>query len=704
MKFLNTVLLAATLLSCEAEPKATKAAVISHKFTNKLINESSPYLLQHAHNPVNWFPWGEEAFALAKKEDKPILLSIGYAACHWCHVMEHESFANEETAKILNDNFVCIKVDREERPDVDKIYMNYLMLTQGSGGWPLNVFLTPEREPFFGGTYFPPKAKFGRPGFKEIAVKLSAAWKNQRENILSHAGSAREALGRTLDMTIPKAPVDNTDITQAISSLVESFDKVEGGFGPAPKFPPTQSLHLLMVQDFRSTESYFMDMAQMTLFKMAMGGMYDQIGGGFHRYSTDKEWLVPHFEKMLYDNALLAPAYLNAWKITGEKYYRKIALETLDYIIRDMQAKEGGYFSSQDADSDGTEGKYYTWEKKQISQVLVEDAEVFNKLYGLTADGNYDSEDGRRVTILTKKSMTLPVSLEKDEAWKKALMAVRYKRIPPLTDDKILASWNGMMIKAMAQAHRATGNEKYLKSALQAAEFIFAKMILKDGSLLRSSRLGKPSNISAFLDDYTHLTEACTELYESTYETKWLTRAQSLITKIDELFIDSKKGGYFYTSSTGEALIARSRSFEDGAIPNANASLCRALIRLASITGDQAYRKKAEVLLEAASGGIRKYPRSHLKFLRSLDALANGTREIVIAAPTQEAAAKWLQVAAKSYHPMQVVLYAAKDSQGYLKDKTMDGDKVTAYICYNQMCKAPISDFAEFEKALKKSQ
>lgn len=702
MRFICLVSFVILFISCNAEQKMKKADKVTHEFTNKLINETSPYLLQHAHNPVNWYPWGEEAFAKAKKENKPILVSIGYAACHWCHVMEHESFENKEVAKKLNDNFVCIKVDREERPDVDKIYMNFLVMATGRGGWPLNVFLTPEGEPFYGGTYFPPETKLGRVGFKDISQRIADAWKNEKEMILEKAKAAKEALVRNLDIEIEKQKLNEDIFVATSNALGKSFDKEEGGFGAAPKFPPSQVLELLMAQNFRLNEKFLIDMSEMTLYKMAMGGMYDQIGGGFHRYSTDKVWLVPHFEKMLYDNALLVPAYLNAWKVNKEKYFKDVALETLNYIIRDMQDKDGGYYSSQDADSEKIEGKYYTWEKKELDVILGDDASNFNRIFGVDEKGNYDSEDKRRVTILNRKVLAPPVPLEKVNAWKKKLLDVRYKRVHPLTDDKVLSSWNGMMISAMCQAYRVTGEKKYLESALKSAEFIFSKMYTKEGVLLRTSRLGKVSDIQGFLDDYANMAEACTELYESTFEKMWLDKAISLMSKMDELFSAGEKGGYYFTPANGESLIARSRSFEDGAVPSPNATVAWTFVRLYSLTGNPTFRKKAEGIVEEASGGLIQYPRSHIKILRTLDALMKGSKQIIIAAKSKKDAQEWLNEASKVYHPSQVVLLAGENEDGYLKDKKMLNGKVTAYICFNQVCKLPISDFSKYLLELKK--
>ena len=702
MRFFCLVTFFLCFISCNAEQNPKKEAKVKHEFTNKLINETSPYLLQHAHNPVNWYPWGEEAFAKAKKENKPILVSIGYAACHWCHVMEHESFENKEVAKTLNDNFICIKVDREERPDVDKIYMNFLVMATGRGGWPLNVFITPEGEPFYGGTYFPAESKMGRIGFKELAGRISDAWKNEKDQILARAKQAKNALVQNLDIEIEKQKLNDEIFITAANSLTKSFDKEDGGFGSAPKFPPSQVLEFLIAQNFRSNESHFMDMSTLTFYKMAMGGMYDQIGGGFHRYSTDKIWLVPHFEKMLYDNAVLVPAFLNAYKISNEKYFKDIALETLDYIIRDMQAKDGGYYSSQDADSEKVEGKYYTWEKNEIDKILGEHATNFNKVFGVDEKGNFDSEDVRRVTILNRKVLAPPIPEEKVNFWKKQLLDVRYKRIHPLTDDKILSSWNGMMISAMCQAYRMTGSKKYLESALKSAEFIFAKMYTADGTLLRTSRLGKVSEITGFLDDYADMAEACTELYESTFEKKWLEKAVALTGKMDELFSAKEKGGYYFTPSNGESLIARSRSFEDSAVPNPNATAAWTFIRLYSLTGDTKYRIKAESIVEEASGGLTQYPRSHMKILRCLDALMKGSKQIIIAANSQKDAQEWLNEASRTYHPSQVVLLSGAREEGYMKDKKMINGKVTAYICFNQVCKLPITDFSQFLIELKK--
>ena len=698
MKFLTIFLILIFLNSCNGEEKDVKKG--KAKFTNHLINETSPYLLQHAHNPVDWHPWGKKAFDRAKKENKPIFLSIGYAACHWCHVMEHESFADEKTAKVMNENFICIKVDREERPDVDRIYMNYMQLTQQRGGWPLNVVLTPERKPFFGGTYFPPESKFGRIGFKELLGKLTESWKTQKEGIVKYSEKVTVALNNSLDTAVDKEDITATDLSAVVKSFETSFDAEDGGFGKAPKFPPSQSLHYLLATNFRKGDKKALAMAQLTLDKMSLGGMYDHLAGGFHRYSTDKIWLAPHFEKMLYDNGQLVQVYLEAWTVTGNEYYLKVAEETLEYTMRDMQGKEGGYYSSQDADSEKVEGKYYTWEKKEVDQLLSEEAKAFGAVYDVTAAGNFDSEDGRRVVILNRTSAKTKLGKEQEIKLKKILLNVRSKRIPPLTDDKVLSAWNGLMITAMARAYKTTREARYLTSATKAATFIMDKMKLADGRLLRSSRLGKPSQINGFLDDHANMIEALTELYECDYDPKWLKQAKELAEVMEKLFKAEKKGGYFYTANDGEKLIARSRAFEDNAVPNGNATACWAYTKLAALTGDMKYRRRAESILEASSGSLKRWPRAYMKMMRAADALILGTREIVIAGDRQKAE-KWLKQANLSYYPCQVVLLAGKDAKGYLGSKKMIDGKVTAYICYNKQCKILITDFEEYKKALK---
>ncbi|NQZ59960.1 MAG: thioredoxin domain-containing protein, partial [Lentisphaeraceae bacterium] len=558
-------------------------------------------------------------------------------------------------------------------------------------------------KPFFGGTYFPPVEKYGRPSFTQISLHFAKLWKSDRTKILDYATEATQAISQSMNRIGEKETLDKSLFRSTVASLTKTFDAEDGGFGPAPKFPAAQSLLVLLSENFRNDDKQALKMAEVTLEKMALSGMYDQLGGGFHRYSTDKIWLVPHFEKMLYDNAQLTESYLDAWRITGKDYYLKIAKETLDYTMRDLQDKNGGYYSSQDADSDKIEGKYYTWEMKQVEDILGKDKTgKFAEVYRLKEAGNYDSEDGRRVTILNRHDTKLSISEKEDSQWRQLLLKARYKRIAPLTDDKVLTAWNGLMITAMARAYKICGKKKYLDSASKAAHFILTKMRSKEGRLLRSSRLGQ-SKIHAFLDDYANLIEGLTHLYEADFDERWLKEAESLAAEMHTLFDAGKMGAYYYTANEKSSLITRSRSFDDNATPNGNASACLSFLRLFALTGKVDYRNKAEKIIDAASDGLNKWPRAYMKLVRCADFLINGSREIVIAAKDKESAQEWLKEARLKYHPSQVILLVTPESTNdYLKAKEMLDNKTTAYICYNQMCKAPINKFDEYKKSLDK--
>ncbi|HJT25528.1 MAG TPA: thioredoxin domain-containing protein, partial [bacterium] len=537
-------------------------------------------------------PWGEEAFEKAKKEDKPIFLSIGYSTCHWCHVMEHESFENEAIAKLMNENFVCIKVDREERPDVDQIYMNAVMALTGQGGWPLNLFLTPDLKPFYGGTYFASDARYGRPGFPAILEDIARVWKTQRDQV-EKAGGQLAGIVASPNKDTSGGPLSEKALTQARNELEQGFDLRDGGFRGAPKFPPSMAIQFLLRVHQKTGDKKVLPLVETTLDKMSQGGIYDQVGGGFARYSTDNEWLVPHFEKMLYDNALLSRAYLEAYQVTGKEEYARIAREIFAYLLRDMTDKEGGFYSAEDADSEGEEGKFYLWTPAELKKVLGDkDGEDFAKLYGATEGGNFENSN-----ILHLKS-DLPNALKalgRDETWWKAAKAkvleARSKRVRPHLDDKILTAWNSLMISSLAYGYQVLGERGYLKAAQGASDFI-ERDLFKKGRLLASYRQG-PSDIQAYIDDYAFYQEAQLDLYESTFDTVYLKKAIELDKEMVRLFWDGEKGGYFFTGSDqkdGHRLLARTKDAYDGVIPSGNSVAALNDYRLAEFTGQKEYR------------------------------------------------------------------------------------------------------------------
>src|SRR5262245_44621287 len=531
---------------------------------NQLIHETSPYLLQHAHNPVEWYPWSEEAFERARKEDKPILLSIGYSACHWCHVMEHESFENEAIATLMNDNFVNIKVDREERPDVDQVYMNAVQAMTGSGGWPMTVFLLPTGEPFYGGTYFPPEDRYGRPGFPRLLMGIAEAYKSKRQDVVGNAQQLRQHLNQRIQSSSDFEALNLAVLDQATKAFTARFDFREGGFGGAPKFPPSMAIDFLLRYHYRTGDAQALEMATVTLDKMAYGGLYDQVGGGFHRYSTDDRWLVPHFEKMLYDNALLARAYLDAYRLTGNALYRRITEEVLDFITREMRDPNGGFYSTQDADSEGVEGKFYVWELPEFQTVVGSDAELLARYFDVTDYGNWEHRNILNVSRLPNLFCKLEKISEEDlqnkiAAARKRLYAEREKRIRPGRDEKILTDWNGLALRAFADAAAYLGRDDYRQVAEANADFIFGT--LWDGKRLLHSFKDGRARFNAYLDDYANVADGLLSLYQLTFDDRWLTRAEALADHMIDQFWDAGDGGFYFTSRDHEALISRTKDF-----------------------------------------------------------------------------------------------------------------------------------------------
>ncbi|HEY7676106.1 MAG TPA: thioredoxin domain-containing protein, partial [Candidatus Methylomirabilis sp.] len=683
------------------------------RHTNRLARETSPYLLQHAHNPVDWYPWGEEVLRLARETERPILLSIGYSACHWCHVMEHESFEDEAIAKLMNDHFVCVKVDREERPDLDEIYMAAtLALNHGQGGWPMTVFLTPEQRPFFAGTYFPPADMYGRPGFATLLTRIADLWRNHRDDLRQQAAQLTrhltEAAGAPAAM-----PVGEAELAAAAAQLAEEFDAVNGGFGPAPKFPPAAGLSLLLRHHRRTADEHALHMVEKTLRAMAEGGICDQVGGGFHRYSTDERWLVPHFEKMLYDNALLAKAYLEAFQVTGDGFYRRVAAQVLDYVLREMTSPEGGFSSATDADSEGEEGKFFVWTPGEIQAILgEEEARRFCAYYDITEKGNWEGvsiPNVRRPLDQVAKSLGIaPEALAASlEASRGKVYEARKRRVPPGLDDKILTAWNGLMIGAMAEGSRVLGDRRYLEAAARAADFLLAALARPDGGLLRTWRAGR-AHLNAYLEDYACLCEALVDLYEAGGTARYLREAERLADRLVRDFGDGAGGAFYSTARDHEALIMRRREGTDGATPSPNAVAAHALARLSFHLDREDLREAATGAIRAYGKAIARYPRAFAKTLAAVDLLLEGPLELALVGAPGEAGFEALRrEVGRRYVPNRIVAMAnpAGGDGGaaglpLLAGKTLVHGKAALYLCRHFACQAPITDPAEVCAAL----
>jgi len=706
---------------------------------NRLAREKSPYLLQHADNPVDWLPWGEEAFAKARDENKPIFLSIGYSTCHWCHVMAHESFESAEVAAVMNREFVNIKVDREERPDVDRVYMTFVQATTGGGGWPMSVWLTPELKPFVGGTYFPPEDRWGQPGFTKVLDKIAAAWKQNREQISEQGTKIIAALeqGTGASNGDPTPKLGRKTLEAAYQQIARGYDAHEGGFGVAPKFPRPVTLNFLTRVYARNPGSdsgkHALEMNIFTLRKMAAGGMHDQIGGGFHRYSVDAYWHVPHFEKMLYDQAQLAVAYLDAFQITHEPLLEEVARDTLDYVRRDMTAKEGGFFSAEDADSEvpgstehkKQEGAFYVWSKEEVDAALGAAAEVFDFHYAVKAEGNVPSGGDPHGEFTAKNILielgTVPATAKhfgKDEAEVRQLLAtarqtlfsVRAKRPRPHLDDKIITAWNGLMISAFARAAQVLNDPVYLESAIRAATFVSKE--LYDGSrkvLFRNYREGR-SAVEGFADDYAFYVQGLLDLYEASFDVGWLRFAIELQEIQDRLFFDSKRGGYFTGSGNDPSILLRLREDNDSAEPAASSIAALNLLRLAQIRNDADSYERAEKTIDAFAPQIGHFASAMPQMLVALDLTLSEPRQIVIAGHRDSAETRSLiSEVHRHFVPNKVLLLAdGGEGQRYLEEKLealhgmkpVDG-KPAAYICENFTCKAPVTDPAKLAKVLR---
>ena len=683
---------------------------------NRLAREKSPYLLQHARNPVDWYPWGDEAFERAVREDKPIFLSIGYSTCHWCHVMERESFESAEIAAILNEHFVAVKVDREERPDVDHVYMTVCQALTGAGGWPLTLFLTPSKEPFFAGTYFAPETRFGRPGLRELLYQVVSAWDGQREKVVESATRITEAVGEQLAVT--DGAGDKTPTTDALlrgfEQLHARFDEEHGGFGTAPKFPTPHQLSFLLRWWKRSGDGRALDMVERTLHAMRRGGIYDHVGFGFHRYSTDREWKVPHFEKMLYDQALLAIAYVECAQATGSRFYAAVAREIVTYVLRDLTGAEGGFLSAEDADSEGEEGKFYVWTPGELRAVLGEDdATVVEAAYGVEERGNWiDPAHGR----LTGTSILHVVGDPREvagrfglepaalgarlESARERLLAARSGRVRPHRDDKVLTSWNGLMIAAVARVAQVLGEPTFAEAAARAAFFILDRLRREDGRLLARWRDGESAHVG-YLDDYAFFTWGLLELYEATFEPTFLADAISLAEAMEDLFADEERGGYFFTGTDGERLLTRAKEVYDGATPSGNSVAAMVLLKLSRLTGDGRYEARAEKLFRAFGGLVERMPSAHAQLLIALDFAIGPSREVVIAADRNDPRIMGILAAVRRpFAPNKVVVLRGAEGDGgsihelapYVAAQVARQGAPTVYVCENFACREPVTD------------
>ncbi len=684
-----------------------KHMIIEH--TNRLSNETSPYLLQHAHNPVDWYPWGSEALTKAKLENKPIFLSIGYSACHWCHVMERESFENDSIAAIMNESFVNIKVDREERPDLDDIYMTFVQMSTGSGGWPMSVFLTPDGKPFFGGTYFPPKETHGRPGFPQILAAVDGAWKTDRERLLHGADTAVAQLLSLLQSQPTQSVIAPELIDMAAAQMLERLDPINGGFSGAPKFPPSYALSVLM-RSYRNTkDARVLRAVTHTLNKMVAGGIYDQLGGGFHRYSVDAQWLVPHFEKMLYDNALLCVAYCEAYQLTKSPLYRRIVCEILEYVGRDMTDSAGGFHSAEDADSEGEEGKFYVWTPDEIMSVLgVSDSRLFCDFYDISSSGNFEHHTSILQVRVSPSEFADRYSLTEDQLearlteMRQKLLTTRAQRVRPNKDDKVLTDWNGLMLSAFARGYQITGNRSFREAAQKCATFLQDAMY-SDAGLMRVFRAGKVKQ-HGFVTDYAFLLNGLVDLYEADFDIAHLKWADALAQEMIEKFEDSVHGGFFMTIDGQRDLLMRQKDSYDGAIPSGNSAAVMALLRLATFLDNRTYRAAAEKAVSSLAANANKMPLAYMNLINSADFLHRQPTEIAIVGTLANVATEsLLKQVYSTYLPNRAVAFLDLNRADYsavtaliplLKGRPMISGTPTAYVCVNLVCKLPVTDVA----------
>lgn len=678
--------------------------------SNRLINETSPYLLQHAHNPVEWYPWGNDALTRAREENKPIFLSIGYAACHWCHVMAHESFENGATAEIMNRYFVNIKVDREERPDLDSIYMQATVGMTGHGGWPMSVFLTPEGVPFYTGTYFPPAPRQGMPSFQQVLASLAEAWANQQDKIISTTDSLKafyQSESRLLSETTDAitAQIANAAARNAVGSV----DRLHGGWGSAPKFPQPMTLEFLLANYVRTKDESALRACELTLTKMAYGGIYDQLGGGFHRYATDAIWLVPHFEKMLYDNSQLARVYLHAWQVTGNPLYIRIVEETLDYVVREMTHADGGFFSTQDADSDGEEGKFFVWTADELRQLLGDEVVLFNDVYGVSRSGNFEGANilhAARNTGHVAKEHTLNIE-RLDEILAQArrkLWVARELRVKPARDEKVLTAWNGLMLAAFAEAARALDRQDYLTIAERNADFLLLHLRSDSGRLLRSWKDGSGAKLNGYLEDYTHLIEGLLAVYQTSFSEKYFVAARELADTMLDHFL-APDGLFYDTSDDHEALVTRPRDLQDNAVPSGNAMAATVLLKLGAYTGEARYTDIAIAALQRVQDSFEKYPTAFGQWLLAYELAIAPIKEVaLVSAGTMSELQQFLRVLRRAYAPNLVV--AAKQSDDatsvpLLAGRTALQGRATAFVCRDFVCQLPVTTPDAMERQLR---
>jgi uncharacterized protein YyaL (SSP411 family) len=701
----------------DLEAKGGGAVSVQPKHTNQLIHEASPYLLQHAHNPVDWHPWGDEAFNKAKKDNKPIFLSIGYSTCHWCHVMAHESFENERIAAILNEHFISIKVDREELPGVDAVYMDFVQKTTGSGGWPMSVFLTPDAKPFYGGTYFPPVDSYGRPGFETLLTSIEEAWRNRQDEILRSSEQLTQALQEKVQTQSELALTEDA-LTTTSEALEQIYDSQYGGFGNAPKFPQPSMLSFLLIYSHRTENENALSMVVNTLEKMASGGIYDHLGGGFHRYSVDLKWLVPHFEKMLYDQALISRAYIQAFQITQKSAYQQIAEEVFKYVLRDMTSPQGGFYSAEDADSEGHEGVFYVWNPKQVDKLLSrKEQELVKAYYGISDTGNFE----RGTSILNVTSTHEEVAKEIDidphdtkkilESAEQKLFQAREKRIRPHRDEKIITAWNGLMISSLAYGGAVFNEPRYVQAAQRSANFVMDNLN-KSGRLKRYYAQGKAHEY-AVLDDYAYLIRGLIDLYQADFDPKWLGHAVKLADQMTALFEDEKTGGFYLTGSDTQNLIRRTRPDYDGATPSGNSVATAELIRLFELTGNRDYFLTAQKTLSLFQKDLRRRGTSLTELLAATDLWLGTRSEIVIAGKLQaDSTQKILKSLREHFLPRTVMLVRDPETNAQELDRVaaivkahdpIEG-KVTVYLCEDFVCKSPTTDYDAFLKSIKEMQ
>ncbi len=687
---------------------------------NRLVFEPSPYLRQHARNPVDWYPWGDAAFKAARDQDKPIFLSVGYTTCHWCHVMEHESFEDDEVAKLMNDAFVCIKVDREERPDIDNVYMTVTQAMTRRGGWPMTVVMTPEKKPFFAGTYFPKSGRGGRPGMMELVPHLSALWQNERAKLLKNA----DAITNHLKAVSSGAPGDRLGLESlglAFRQLKGRFDSERGGFGQRPKFPVPHNLAFLLRYADRTGNAEALEMAVKTLTAMRHGGIYDHVGFGFHRYSTDADWLVPHFEKMLYDQALLSIAYTEAWQVTGDPLFKQTVREILTYVQRDMTSPGGGFYSAEDADSEGEEGLFYLWTPKEIIDIVGDvDGGRFMEIFNVTKTGNFRDESTRRQTgrniphlkksiteIAVAEGKTMDSYLSWIDDVRRQLFNEREKRIHPQKDDKVLTDWNGLMIAAFAKAGQAFGNPDYTQAAKGAADFVLETLQDDQGRLLKRYRDGE-AGLPAHLEDYAFFVWGLIDLYEATLEANYLAEAVRLNDYMLEHFWDADKGALFMVADTSEQLLVRSKEIYDGAIPSGNSVATLNLVRLARLTANTDYEEKADAIVRAFSGGVKGNPGYHTQLMIGLDFLLGPANEIVVVGkPLADDTRAMVRAVRERYLPRKVLIFRAAAGDAaitklvpYIAAMDAVDGAATAYVCRNQACDLPTTDIEQMMKTL----